>query len=102
MATTPGTKMVKSKVLERTQAICEVRDIDSLRFFWVAETFGEKNFDAAGGDVNASADVFGERNQEFARGCIYGKERRTGLRFSGKEDIANLAEKCRCFQKRTR
>ena len=73
----------------------------SLGFFRIAQTFGEQDFNAAGGGVNAGADVFGERNQEFTGGRVDGEERRAGLRFARKENVTDGAEKSWGFGKRT-
>jgi len=58
----------------------------------VAETFGEKDFDAAGGGVDFFADVFGEGDEEFALRGLQSEERRAWLTFAGEVDVADLAE----------
>jgi len=71
------------------------------RFVGIAEAFGEKDFDAAGRDVNAGADVLGERDEEFTGWSVNRKEWRAGLGFAREEDVANFAEKRGGFRERT-
>jgi len=71
-------------------------------FVRIAKAFGEDDFNAARGGVDASANVFGERNQEFPGRRVDGEKRRTRLRFAGEENVADCAKKGRGFGKRAR
>ena len=68
----------------------------TLRFtVQVAQPFGQQYFDAAGGQIDFFADVFGKRDEEFTVRRIQCQQWCAGLSFAGEKDIADLAEQCR-------
>jgi len=58
----------------------------------VAQAAREDDVNAAGGNVDAAADVFSERNEQFPVRSVHREERRAGDTFAGELDIPNSTE----------
>ena len=61
----------------------------------IAEAFGEGDFDAAGSGIDVRANVYSERDEEFAGRSIDDERGRAGDAFARNFDVANDAEEVR-------